>query len=49
MHYSRILVSGGAGFVGSHIVDELLNDGYEVNIIDDLSYGARATPTEKST
>jgi len=39
MDYSRILVTGGAGFVGSHIVDKLLKDGYEVNVIDDLSYG----------
>ena len=39
MGYSRILVTGGAGFIGSHLVDRLLSDGYEVKIIDDLSYG----------
>ncbi len=33
----RILVTGGLGFIGSHTVVELQNDGYEVVIIDDLS------------
>jgi UDP-glucose 4-epimerase len=39
MKYSRILVTGGAGLIGSHIVDRLLNDGYKVKVIDDMSYG----------
>jgi UDP-glucose 4-epimerase len=37
----RALVSGGAGFIGSHVVDLLLAEGYEVEIIDDLSSGRR--------
>lgn len=35
----KILVTGGAGFIGSHIVDRLIADGHEVNIIDNLSTG----------
>ncbi|WP_203256174.1 UDP-glucose 4-epimerase GalE [Hyunsoonleella ulvae] len=34
---SKILVTGGLGFIGSHTVVELQNEGYEVVIIDDLS------------
>lgn len=37
----RILVTGGAGFIGSHITDVLLADGDEVLIVDDLSTGKR--------
>jgi dTDP-L-rhamnose 4-epimerase len=32
----RVLVTGGAGFIGSHTVDRLLADGYEVRILDNL-------------
>jgi UDP-glucose 4-epimerase len=35
----RALVTGGAGFVGSHLVDRLLADGHEVTVVDDLSSG----------
>ena len=33
----KVLVTGGLGFIGSHTVVELQNEGYEVIIIDDLS------------
>jgi UDP-glucose 4-epimerase len=36
----RALVTGGAGFVGSHLAEELLYRGHEVSIIDDLSTGS---------
>ncbi|OGO72685.1 MAG: hypothetical protein A3G84_06920 [Chloroflexi bacterium RIFCSPLOWO2_12_FULL_71_12] len=38
----RVLVTGGAGFVGSHVVDALSAAGDEVVIVDDLSTGSRA-------
>lgn len=38
----RYLVTGGAGFIGSHIVDELVRRGHEVTVFDDLSSGNEA-------
>jgi UDP-glucose 4-epimerase len=36
----RILITGGAGFIGSHLADELLARGHTVHVLDDLSTGA---------
>jgi UDP-glucose 4-epimerase len=35
----KVLITGGAGFIGSHIVDACIKDGYKVIILDDLSTG----------
>jgi UDP-glucose 4-epimerase len=35
----KILVTGGAGFIGSHIVDRLVDEGYKVRVVDNLSSG----------
>ncbi|MFC4640151.1 NAD-dependent epimerase/dehydratase family protein [Deinococcus hohokamensis] len=38
----RLLVTGGAGFIGSHVVEAALADGWTVAVLDDLSSGRRA-------
>jgi len=37
----RVLVAGGAGFIGSHLVDGLMSGGFDVVVLDDLSSGRR--------
>ncbi|MDQ3433259.1 MAG: GDP-mannose 4,6-dehydratase [Actinomycetota bacterium] len=36
----RFLITGGAGFIGSHLADELLKRGHQVHVLDDLSTGS---------
>ncbi len=38
----RVLVTGGAGFIGSHLVDALIAAGHEAIIIDNMATGVRA-------
>ena len=41
LDFSKILVTGGAGFIGSHIVDRLLDEGLKVRVLDNLSTGEK--------
>ncbi|MFH0928960.1 MAG: NAD-dependent epimerase/dehydratase family protein [Candidatus Aenigmatarchaeota archaeon] len=44
----RMLVTGGAGFIGSHLVDLLIEEGHDVVVIDDLSGGFRENVNKKA-
>jgi UDP-glucose 4-epimerase len=45
---ARVLVTGGAGFIGSHVADALLARGHEVLVVDDLSTGRRENVPERA-
>jgi len=45
---TRAIVTGGAGFIGSHLVDELINQGYEVTVIDNFSTGLKKNLNKKA-
>jgi UDP-glucose 4-epimerase len=44
----KVLVTGGAGFIGSHVVDAFLDAGHEVVIVDNLSSGRRSNVNPKA-
>ena len=47
--FKKAIVTGGAGFIGSNLVDKLVNMGVEVHIIDDLSTGFEKNINPKAT
>ncbi len=49
MAEQRAIVTGGAGFIGSHVVDSLLGDGYQVTVVDDLSSGSAERVPDQAT
>jgi len=44
-----ILITGGAGFIGSHIADLLIKEGHDIAIIDNLSSGKEENINSKAT
>ena len=46
---ARILITGGAGFIGSHIVDAYIDRGHKVFVIDDFSTGSKSNLNKRAT
>ena len=44
----KVLVTGGVGFIGSHIVDTLIEAGYKVVVVDNLSTGKKEYLNDKA-
>jgi len=44
----KIVVTGGAGFIGSHLVDALVERGFKVHVIDNLSGGKKENVNKKA-
>jgi UDP-glucose 4-epimerase len=40
MAAKKVLICGGAGFIGSHLVDRFIAEGHEVDVVDNLSTGS---------
>ena len=45
---SKVLITGGAGFIGSNLARELIKEGYDVSILDDFSYGSMLNLTKEN-
>ena len=44
----KILITGGAGYIGSHVCNMLLDSGFEVTVIDSLITGNKKSSSKKS-
>jgi UDP-glucose 4-epimerase len=45
----KVLITGGAGFIGSHVADLFIDNGWDVTVVDDFSSGKRANLPAKAT
>ena len=47
-NFKKYIVTGGAGFIGSNLVDKLIEEGHQVLVFDDLSLGKKSNINKKS-